>query len=178
MDSRKRPNPLTRFKRAVWFPTDPDAQRKLLQTSSFGVLFVALASVGIAIFWLSWPYAVPSVSEPIEILNEDNEIAIGEPIRMRIEVDKPVDLNPVDTSVFITCTGGNLVTMDGNTRNLPVGEYVVNNESYILPNKILPGSECQFNFRNNYQVNPIKVIQQEWASETFTVLAGDPIGRR
>ena len=120
-------------------------------------------------FWLLYPYKVSSIKEPIAILNEYNEIAIGDAIIMKIELTKPNEIRPKGT-VFITCDSGNLVTLLGNTQNLPVGKYTVVNDRYILPSKVSVGDKCKFHFKNSYQVNPIREITKEWVSEEFTVI--------
>ena len=120
-------------------------------------------------FWLLYPYKVSSIKEPIAILNEYNEIAIGDAIIMKIELTKPNEIRPKGT-VFITCDSGNLVTLLGNPQNLPVGKYTVVNDRYILPSKVSVGDKCKFHFKNSYQVNPIREITKEWVSEEFTVI--------
>lgn len=123
----------------------------------------------IMLFWTIYPYKVSEVKVPIKILNENKQIRIGETIEMEIQVSKPSDLRP-DGSVYITCNDGNLVPMNSITTNLPIGEYAVVNRLYKLPPKVAIGSKCQFNFRNSYQVNPIRDITKEWYSESFEVI--------
>lgn len=123
----------------------------------------------VCLFWLIYPYKVSEVKVPIKILNDNKQIRIGETIEMEIQVNKPSELKP-DGSVYITCNDGNLVTMNSMTTNLPVGEYTVVNRLYKLPPKVAVGSKCQFNFRNVYQVNPIRDITRKWASEDFEVI--------
>lgn len=123
----------------------------------------------IMLFWTIYPYKVSEVKVPIKILNDNKQIRIGETIEMEIQVNKPSELKP-EGSVYITCNDGNLVTMNSMTTNLPVGEYTVVNRLYKLPPKVAVGSKCKFNFRNVYQVNPIRDITREWASEDFEVI--------
>ena len=125
--------------------------------------------VGLMLFWTVSPYQVSDVQEPIKILNENKQIKIGEPIEMELIVNKPTDIKPVG-SVYITCDDGNLVTMNSSVTNLPVGKYTVINNRYLLPPKVMVGAKCQFNFRNVYQVNPIRDITREWNSEYFEVI--------
>lgn len=120
-------------------------------------------------FWLYYPYQLPYVEQPIEIENPNKEIRIGEPILMTIHVSKPNDIVPVSQH-NITCNDGNLVTLTSSARNLPKGEYTINSSNYILPPKVLVGSECQFNFINVYQLNPIRTETVKWSSEQFKVL--------
>jgi len=119
--------------------------------------------------WVLYPYQVSEVKVPIEIMNENNQIRVGDKIEMKIQVNKPNNISPEGT-VFITCDDGNLVTMASLTANLPVGEYTVLNDKYTLPPKVEVGSKCVFNFRNSYKVNPIRNIVKEWYSESFEVI--------
>ena len=119
--------------------------------------------------WVLYPYQVSDVKVPIGITNENNQIKVGEKIEMKLQVTKPSDIKP-DGTVFITCDDGNLITMASLVANLPVGQYPVINDKYTLPPKVAVGSKCVFNFRNSYQVNPIRTIIKEWHSESFEVI--------
>lgn len=123
----------------------------------------------VCLFWVFYPYQVSEVKVPIEIENENNQIRVGERIEMRLQISKPNNIKPEGT-VFISCDDGNLVTMASLTSNLPVGEYSLINDKYVLPPKVAVGSKCVFNFRNSYQVNPIRDIVKEWYSESFEVI--------
>lgn len=120
-------------------------------------------------FWKLWPYQIPYVKQPIEIMNENKEIRIGEVIRMKLYVSKPKYLvsNSLPT---ITCSDGNLVTLAPSSLTLPRGEYVYESETYVLPPKVAVGAECQFNFNNYYQLNPVRNEPVTWSSEQFKVL--------
>ena len=124
--------------------------------------------------WLWWtfqPVSLPSVDEPIPVLNDGNEVAIGEPIVLELKVDKPADARTVSSTRFIQCQSGNLVTLTSTARDLPVGAYTIISDSVILPAKVSPGDVCVFTFRITYQVNPIRIEVVDWESERFTVLA-------
>lgn len=138
---------------------------------TMAIVTFALASIIVmtALFWTAFPYQVSDVEVPIKILNKDNQIRIGEPIEMELIVSKPNNIKP-EGSVFITCNDGNLVTMNSLTTNLPAGNYKVINNRYVLPPKVAVGTTCQFNFRNVYQVNPIREIVKDWYSEEFEVI--------
>lgn len=135
------------------------------------VIGANLFLIGLVIFWLLQPPRVSTVEIPIEILNTNNEIAVGERIEMRIQVDKPVNTDQVtNSSVTVTCNDGNLITLTSIVRNLPEGKSTVDNSDYLLPPKALVGTDCQFVFRITYRVNPIKSVTEEWQSETFKVV--------
>lgn len=112
-------------------------------------------------------YSLPSVTQPIEILNEDNEIKIGEPIKMLLKIDKPEQIPIIDADNYITCTDGNLVTLTSNPTTLPVGYREITSDRYLLPNKVLIGATCHFVFQTSYQVNPYVVETTTWTSEPF-----------
>lgn len=122
-----------------------------------------------ALFWTIYPYQVSDVKVPIKILNTNQQIKIGQPIEMELQVSKPNDIKP-DGTVFITCNDGNLVTMNSSIANLPKGDYRVVNDKYLLPSKVMIGAKCHFNFRNVYQVNPIRSITKDWFSQEFEVI--------
>ena len=143
--------------------------KALVIGSWLAISFIVTASV-LSIFWLLAPYQVTQIEEPINIVNENNEVRIGEPIIQELKIHKPDDDAPTNVSRLILCEDGNLVTLSNlQTLNLPVGKYTLVNDRYILPPKVAVGSRCQFVWRQSYPVNPIRSIQVEWRSETFTV---------
>jgi hypothetical protein len=123
----------------------------------------------LAAYWSLYPYQVSDVEVPIEIVNTNKTIALGDKIVMRLRVSKPNDYKPNGT-VYITCDDGSLVTLSTLVNNLPVGNYEFINDSYILPPKVAKGATCRFNFRNSYRVNPIRTITKQWYSEDFIVM--------
>jgi len=122
------------------------------------------------ILWLIMPYRVATIQQPINILNENNEIRIGEAIVQELKISKPNNEPPIDVSRLLLCEDGNLVTLAPVTAsNLPIGTYTVINDTYILPPKVAVGTRCTFVFRQAYKVNPIRAVPVEWRSEYFTV---------
>ena len=122
------------------------------------------------LWWTFQPVQLTSVAQPVEILNEGNEIRIGEPIVLRLAVDKPDGIRAVAADRFLECDSGNLVSLTSSTKDLPPGSYVIINDKTVLPAKVSPGDVCVFVFRNTYSVNPIRTETVEWRSEPFTVL--------
>jgi hypothetical protein len=124
--------------------------------------------------WLWWtfqPANLPTIATPIPILNENNEIAIGEAIIMQLEIDKPNPTRTISSTRLIKCNSGNLVTLtEQPVKDLPTGSFSVVSDSVVLPAKITPGDLCVFTYRNTYEINPIRTETVEWTSETFTVL--------
>lgn len=138
--------------------------------ASYIIITFTLIFGAINILWLTWPYSVVDIEEPIPVLNENHEIAIGEPIVLQLNIDKQTDIAPDSNTANITCNDGNLVTMTSEPKFIPVGQFTVISDRYALPPKVAIGAECQFNFLNTYEVNPIRTISKTWSSETFTVV--------
>lgn len=148
---------------------DRTIKDKIWHIIAIATFVLATIIVATALFWTVFPYQVSDVEVPIKILNENKQIRIGEPIEMELIVSKPNDLKP-EGNVFITCNDGNLVIMNSSVTNLPKGDYKVVNNRYTLPPKVAVGTKCAFNFRNVYQVNPIRDITKDWYSEEFEVI--------
>lgn len=139
-------------------------------TGMVTVIFLGnLFLISLVAYWLVRPYQLPVVEVPIEILNTNNVIAVGEPIEMLIKIDKPVELEP-NTTKLIVCDSGNLITLTSSTRNLPVGQYEITSNTTLLPAKILDGDTCNFKFVVEYHLNPIRTETQTWYSENFKVI--------
>lgn len=141
-------------------------------------LFVVGAAVGIAGwmlllvllgFWYWWPVALPTITQPLPVLNEDHVVDVGEPIRLRLDVVKPTDLTTVATDRFITCDSGNLIPLASNPTSLPVGEYTIDADSVVLPPKALPGEVCILRYVITYRINPVREERLSMESEPFTV---------
>lgn len=137
-----------------------------------------LITIG-SIFGTQWTYynyldayQLPVITEPIPILNENNEIAIGEIIEMQLNIYKPENISPIDSSVNITCEDGNLVTLTSSSAagTIPTGEFTFVSNSYELPAKVSAGDRCMFNYVNTYQPNPYKTETIVWSSEVFEVV--------
>lgn len=140
----------------------------ILHYLAWVIIIGNLLLLGLVGWWLWYPYQLPNVEQPIEINNPENKIAIGEVISMTLRVSKPVSLVS-RSQPNITCEDGNLVTLSNSSKTLPVGEYVLKSDNYILPPKVNVGAVCKFNFVNTYQVNPIRTEIIIWSSELFTV---------
>lgn len=145
--------------------------------------FVAASAIGIAgwafiLLLLGWwylaPVALPTVTQPLPILNPGHRVAIGEPILMELSVVKPVPLDTAASSRWIACESGNLVTLTSTPTNLPVGTYTIVSDSVILPAKVSPGDVCRMNYLITYSINPVRDEQLALESEPFTVAKGTP----
>jgi hypothetical protein len=128
--------------------------------------------VVVTAFWQLFPYKTADIVEPINILNESNQIAPEEKIIMELRITK-YNLFPVTTNNSILCDNGRIYTIDSTMPNgkasLPVGIFTRVQDAYSLPGDIDIGSICHFEFQNTYEVNPIRKIIKTWKSEDFTV---------
>jgi hypothetical protein len=131
------------------------SHRYVLWAAYIGIGGWVLLLVGF-LWWTLAPATVTFVRQPVEILNDGNEVRIGEPIVLRLVVNKPEGVRVVKSDRFLECQSGNLVTLTATARDLPAGSYDVINDKTILPAKVAPGDVCLFVFRNTYQVNPIR----------------------
>jgi hypothetical protein len=130
------------------------------------ILLLALVA-----FWLLQSPALPNIKEPIQVVNKNQEIAVGEIIELELEIRKPDNLVANSQSVFLTCNDGNLVTLAANQpSNLPKGEYNVKIDRYALPPKVSVGTICTFHIRNVYNINPLKQSTIEWKSQAFKII--------
>lgn len=121
-------------------------------------------------WWTFQPIQLPTVDQPIPILNLDNTVAVGEPIVMELAVNKPQPLSVRGADRFITCESGNLITLTPTAVDLPTGDFVVTSSSVILPDKIIDGDTCTFLYRISYYINPIRTETAEYESEPFTTI--------
>lgn len=120
-------------------------------------------------WWLLHPYGLPQITQPMPIENENKTIAIGEPIKMKMEISKPRDMTPSVSQRNLTCNDGNLVTLAGGTTQIPTGSYTIHSSNYTLPPKVAKGSICKFNFVNTYKLNPLRSETITYSSEDFKV---------
>lgn len=122
-----------------------------------------------AMFWLIYPYKTADLQVPIEILNPNKQVKIGEPIIMKIIIKKYIDTTPKG-DVYLKCDDGSIIDLQALTSNRPAGNYTVVVDKYKVPERAVAGTKCTFNFRNSYQVNPIREVVKDWYSEEFEVI--------
>jgi hypothetical protein len=129
-----------------------------------------LAVFAAYLWWTFQPVTLPTVDQPIPILNDDKTIAVGEPIVMELSVNKPQPVNVRGADRFIVCESGNLITLTPTAVDLPTGDFVVTSSSVILPAKIIDGDTCTFLYRISYYINPIRSETSDYESEPFTTI--------
>lgn len=124
------------------------------------------------LFMLVRPENLPSVAEPIPVLNPDRVVAVGEPIVLELSVVKDSDTDVVSSSRSLLCDSGNLITLTSVPRDLPTGRYTLVSDSAVLPDKIVDGDTCVLLFHVDYRLNPVRIVGKEWTSVPFTVVQG------
>lgn len=153
-------------------PDPPSHRRLFIAASTVGIVgwMFILALLG---YWYLSPVTLPSVTEPLPILNKDRTIAVGEPIVVRLDVVKTVPLDVERATRFIACESGNLITLTPSSTSgvgtLPVGTYTVISDNVILPNKVSEGDVCTMNFMVTYHINPVRDEMLALQSEPFTI---------
>jgi hypothetical protein len=124
--------------------------------------------IGLVAFWQLYPYRLPYVQQPIEILNENNEIKVGETIKMKINLVKERNVEVI-VRPNVTCSDGVITPLISKSDTLPVGAHIRLSNDYQMPPAPV-GAECKFNFEVVYQVNPIRAEPITWSSEEFKVV--------
>ena len=135
-------------------------------TALLGWLVVFTVYIG----WLFWPVTLPTVDQPIPILNDNRTVTVGEPIVMQLKINKPQPVNVRSADRIIRCDSGNLIPLTSTAVDLPVGDFVVESSSVILPSSIIDGDRCTFLYRIGYYVNPVRTEVAEYESEPFITL--------
>ena len=131
-----------------------------------------LTLLAVYTWWMLQPANIPTVTEPMPILNENHEVAIGEPLLVELQVSKFQDLTPVGTTRYLACDSSNLVTLTKlEPIDLPIGEYTVISDDIVVPAKITPGDMCRAIITVSYRINPVRVEGADFESDKFTVLA-------
>jgi hypothetical protein len=144
--------------------------RKIWYAFSTVVIIFAAGFILLVIFWMVFPYKTAEIKQPVPVLNENNEVAIGDNLELKVSVTKYSDAFPNRTEI-ITCDDGSITFVDpGRTSNFPPGTYEFVNDSNVIPDKLIPGATCMYHFRYTYRVNPVREIVKEWDSEPFLVL--------
>jgi hypothetical protein len=150
------------------------APSKLLYT-----IFTVSAVLGISgwlfllsiyVFWMVEPVPLPTIKEPIPVLNENNQVAVGHTLFMEFDVIKLQEVTPISASRFLECESGNLVTLTSAAITLPVGQYTLVSDDITIPVKVSPDDKCIFVIEVTYQINPLKQTTNRFQSEPFLIL--------
>lgn len=122
------------------------------------------------LYWQVFPYQTAEIAVPMEVLNENNEVPNGGELVMFLMIDKQSEYTPV-VSRNVICDDGSVhfveSTVTGGTAR-PQGIYDVTVRFTIADNMPV-GATCEFEFQNDYKVNPIRTITKKWRSEPFRI---------
>ena len=128
-------------------------------------LILAFGFILTVIFWCIYPYNPLEIKQPLEILNEDKTVQVGEQLFYQVEFTKNTDKLPiinnhlVDEVVYALApitpvnTSGehNQVVSHITIPTIPAGNYY------------LRTSTC-------YEMNPIRTVCVVYESENFNIL--------
>lgn len=134
-----------------------------------GFVFFALLYILLRMLWWQFfPYQTASVVTPMAVLNKNNIVMTPEKLNLEVLFTKYTDVSP-EVHANIVCEDGSIYLMDlPRGRSRPVGTFRAT-PSYEIPEQVPEGVYCIFEFKNDYQVNPIRVISKEWQSVPFRV---------
>lgn len=127
--------------------------------------------ISIFIFWTLESVQLPTIKEPIPVLNKDNQVAVGEELLLEYSVVKPVSIAPAHSARYLECLSGNLVTLTSSPIELPVGSYTLIASRTVIPNKLSVGDICTFVIQVTYDINPLKEVTNTFSSEPFEIVA-------
>lgn len=145
-------------------------------------LFTTAAIIGIfgwgflIVIWMWWtlqPTVLPRVTEPMPVLNENNEVGVGDTLLVQLSITKLKEQTPIDSSRYISCASGNLITLTAAPTKLPVGSYEVISDDVIIPERLSVGDTCTFEITIVYEINPIRTESVTFKSELFTIVDGE-----
>ena len=149
------------------------------------LLFALLA------WWMLYPYATAEVFEPMEVLNDGSPVGInqslqdaplvdnngeekvvkGDELIIFIQFTKDTTISP-EVSRNIICDDGTVYFVDlppTRSNSRPTGTFRTV-ARYGLDEATPINTTCYFEFTNEYQVNPIRLIVKKWRSEPFTIV--------
>lgn len=131
--------------------------------------FLFLALVG---YWLVVPVHELKISDPLDILNTNDTIAIGEPIIVRFTYTKEKAI-PALVEPSIECQSGNLATIVPQHTNLPVGTHTITTDNIKLSPQVASGDVCQLVQKWTYHINPVRKAVYIVRSEYFIITKGE-----
>ena len=141
---------------------------KFYYVLSWVAISIAFLLIIVNGFWLTYPYNVITIKQPVEIMNPGRIINVGDEILTKTTYTKNL---PLEAQIYavLQCKSGNLVTFAPITGNAPVGTATIESSGLILPPKVLSGDQCQMVVTQVYQVNPIRKVSYVAYSDYFTV---------
>lgn len=144
---------------------------KALVKAFMGFLFGMAFYFSILLIWWQFaPYQTADVAVPIKVLNENHEVGADRLLRLEFEFTKYTSVNP-NVSRNIICIDDTVHFVRQNPTSgvtRPIGTFTAR-PVYELEDTVPTNTECYFEFTNEYQVNPVRVITKQWFSEPFTI---------
>lgn len=147
--------------------------KKAFERAVLGFVVASIAYWTVTMVWWkfgSYDSALPDVEQPIKVVNEGRKVALDEPVHLTVVVDKPVNIAPVNIGTGFQCSDNQFYSaIPANPgRRLPVGSFIL--DAYFhFPENMPANVTCYFQFSQDYQVNPIRLITRVWISEPFKV---------
>lgn len=142
-------------------------KHKLTLWVATAILVAVLSLLGILLFWSLKPYQLPEVY--IEVTQ--SEIAHNEVISSILTINKPKPTNTPSVTVVQRCDDGVIYVLEAQELNTPTTDGFVSIPSarFSVPDETTVGAKCVLEFRNEYEVNPIRSILKVWQSNEYTV---------
>jgi len=132
----------------------------------------AIAILLLVAYWLFIPYTIVHVKQPFEVLNQNNEVAVGDDLLLKVELEVVADYRPAFAPIIV-CKSGNLVTLTNNLPDdIPMGKYTFEALPVEIAPKFTIGDTCQYVAVLQWQVNPLRMIEETYHSEFFTITEG------
>lgn len=144
------------------------AVHRVLTVVAWSAIISSIVLLSIVGYWLMSSYKVLEVDQPLQVLNDNRLVPIGERLHLQYKYVKYMSL---ESTVYpsIQCESGNLVTLTPFTGNIPVGKSVFISDRFVLPPKFTVGDKCKFLHTQAYQVNPIRIVTYTFTSEFFVI---------
>lgn len=130
-------------------------------------IFMLIGIIGFVMFLAFYPFKVVDVVSPYPVLNENKTVKRGTDVYYLVEYEKFMQVR-AESTWFIVCQDGNLVTLAPTYTNFPVGKKTVT-RSMTVPMKTSLG-KCKMVQTIEFKVNPLQTQTFNFESEEFTVV--------
>lgn len=147
--------------------------KRALERAVVGFALASIAYWAVTMVWWragNYDSVLPTVEQPIKVNNLNREVALDEELHLTVVVDKPVDLAPVNVGTGFHCNNRQFYSAIPSNPGwrLPAGKFIL--DTYFkFPENMPANVTCYFQFTQDYQVNPIRLITRTWNSEPFDV---------
>ena len=136
-------------------------KNKLFYILSWSGIVGAMALILISAFWTFYPYKPMKI---YEVINMDNDIEAGGQLIYRVTYCKYTNMTGTISKTLVNHI---LIPFTPYQSNLPVGC----NEKYIYQDipTFTPSGEYHLHISSRYLMNPIRHVDVEYETPTFTV---------